>query len=323
MGIARYLGAAVALLVLGVGSVHAEEWDLASAYPPSNPITAETIRFAERVSEASGGELEITVHTSASLLPLNQIKRAVQIGDVEAGEIVLVVLENEDPVFGVDMVPFVVTTMEDARKLWEASKPIIEDRLAAQGVRLLYSAPWPPQGLYAPRPIDKVEDLAGLKFRSYGPSAARFGQLLDLTVTNVAFAELSEALATGRVNAMMTSAQTGVDARVWETPLKYFYDLQAWIPKSGVLINEEAFQALSAENQKVVLEAAAQSEEAAWEEAIKVSEEAKSTLSENGVTVAAPSAELTEDLKKLGLQLLEGWEERADEDSRALLEPFK
>ncbi|MCO5145044.1 MAG: TRAP transporter substrate-binding protein [Aquamicrobium sp.] len=319
----KYLGCAAFAATMTVTTAYAEQWDLAAAYPASNPITAETIRFAEKVGEATGGELTIVVHPSASLLPLAQIKRGVQTGDIEAGEIILVALENEDPLYGLDNVPFVVTGIDDARKLWDASRPMLEERFAKQGMRLIYAAPWPPQGLYTPRPAEKVEDLAGLKFRSYGPSAARFGELLNLTVTNVAFAELSEALATGRVDAMMTSAQTGVDAHVWETPLKYFYDLQAWIPKSGVFVNEEAFQKLTPETQKTVLDLAAEAEAATWERVVTLSDETKKTLTEHGLTVAEPSAELAEGLRKVGLDLLAGWEERADEETRALLAPFK
>ncbi len=319
----KLLGIAVIAAGLATASARAEQWDLAAAYPVSNPITAETIKFADKVEEATNGELTIVVHPSASLLPLAQIKRGVQMGDIEAGEIILVVLENEDPLFGVDNVPFVVTGFDDAFKLWEASRPLLEKRFAEQGIRLLYSAPWPPQGLYTPRAIETVEDLAGLKFRSYGPSAARFGDMLNLTVTNVAFAELSEALATGRVDAMMTSAQTGVDAQVWETPLTHFYDLQAWIPKSAIFVNEEAFQALSPETQEVVLDLAAEAEEASWKAVVEVAETSKKTLAERGIDVAEPSAELAEGLRKVGLDLLAGWEERADEDTRALLAPFK
>lgn len=323
MKLRQLLGAVALIATCAATTVRAEQWDLAAAYPISNPITAETIRFAEKVGSATNGDLTIVVHPSGSLLPLAQIKRGVQTGDVEAGEIILVVLENEDPIFGVDNVPFVVTGMDQARQLWDASRPILSERFAKQGIRLLYAAPWPPQGLYTPRPVEKVEDLAGLKFRSYGPSAARFGDLLKLTVTNVAFAELSEALATGRVDAMMTSSQTGVDAHVWETPLKYFYDLQAWIPKSGVFVNEEAFQALSPAHQQAVLDLAAEAEAASWAAVVDVAQKAKVTLTENGVTVAEPSAELAEGLRRVGLDLLAGWEERADEETRALLTPFK
>lgn len=319
----RFFGAAAFAAGLAINAAQAEQWDLAAAYPASNPITAETIRFAEKVGEATDGELTIVVHPSASLLPLAQIKRGVQNGDVDAGEIILVVLENEDPIYGVDNVPFVVTGMDDARKLWEASKPILEERFASQGMRLLYAAPWPPQGLYTPRPVEKVEDLAGLKFRSYGPSAARFGELLNLTVTNVAFAELSEALATGRVDAMMTSSQTGVDSHVWETPLRYFYDLQAWIPKSGIFVNESAFQRLSPETRQTVIKLAAEAEAASWEAVLGVAETSKKTLAEHGVMVTEPSADLAQGLRKIGLELLADWEAGADEETRALLAPFK
>src|SRR3546814_9557070 len=81
-------------------------------------------------------------------------------------------LLNEDPMYGVDAVPFLATTYEESAKLWEAQKPFVEARLAKQGLRLLYIVPWPGQGFYTKKPIESLADLQGVKFRTYNAATA-------------------------------------------------------------------------------------------------------------------------------------------------------
>lgn len=307
-----------------VSTAQAEQkWNLATAFPDGNALTKLAYAFAEGVEAATDGEIKITVHSSGSLFPLAQIKRAVQTGDVEIGETPFQLMENEAAIFGLDNVPFAVVGVESAKKLWAATRPMIEERLMAQGIRVLYAVPWPAQGLYAIKPIESGADLAGLKFRSHGPSTARFGEMLNVPVTTVLGAELGEALATGRVEAMLTSAQTGVDTRIWETPVKYFYDLQAWVPKEALLMNEEVFQGLSEPLQAAILETASAMEAKGWEDISTIQENAKATLAANGMIVSDPSPKLVDDLTAIGRAIIEDWKGRATEDEKALYTPFE
>ena len=52
--------------------------------------------FANDVKAATGGKLQITVHPNASLFKAPEIKRAVQTGQAQMGEILLSIHENED-----------------------------------------------------------------------------------------------------------------------------------------------------------------------------------------------------------------------------------
>src|SRR5215216_5681688 len=113
------------------------KWNLPAAYPADNPHTENLVAFAKDVEAATGGKLQIAVHAGASLFKAPDIKRAVQTGQAQMGELLLSIHENEDSVFGIDVVPFVATSFPEAMKLYKASKGAIEKKLAAQGIMLL------------------------------------------------------------------------------------------------------------------------------------------------------------------------------------------
>src|ERR1700704_2311013 len=145
------------------------QWDMPTPYAATNFHTENVMQFAADVDKATHGKLKITVHSNASLFKATEIKRAVQGGQAQVGEILISGYSNEDPVFGVDSVPFLATSYADAAKLWKASKKALEDRFAKQGMMVLFSVPWPPQGIYSPKPITSVADMKGLKMRTYPP----------------------------------------------------------------------------------------------------------------------------------------------------------
>lgn len=319
----------VSIAVAGAVSVLAstaafaqEKWDLPAGYPPGNFHSQNLEQFADDVRTATDGKLDITVHSGASLFKVPEIKRAVQTGQAQIGELLMVVLENEDPIFGIDNVPFLATSFDDARRLAEAQRPFVEKRLADQGMRLLYWVPWPPQGFYSPKPLETIEDLAGLKFRSYGPSAARLGELAGMQVTTVQAAELSQAFATGRVNAMISSGSTGYDSKLWEH-VTHFYDVQAWLPKNMIIVNEQAWQGLDEQTRAAVTQAAAGSEARGWAESERLTNFYLEEFRKNGMTVSVPSEALKAGFREIGEELQADWAARAGADGEALLAAYR
>src|SRR4029079_13767386 len=232
------------------------KWNLPAAYPPDNPHSENLALFAKDVAEATGGKLQITVHAGASLFKAPEIKRAVQTGQAQIGEVLISLHENEDPIYGVDVIPFLATSYPQSMKLWKASKPAIEKKLAAQGLMLLFAVPWAPQGIYAKKEINSIEDMKGLKWRAYNVGTARIGELVGAQVVTVQAADLAQALATGVVNSFITSAATGYERKSWET-MRRFYDTQAWIPKNVTCVNKAALDKLPKAEQDAVLKAAA------------------------------------------------------------------
>jgi TRAP-type C4-dicarboxylate transport system substrate-binding protein len=297
-------------------------WDMPTAYPPSNYHTENIAQFAADVDKATGGKLKITVHNNASLFKANEIKRAVQSGQAQIGEILLSGYANEDPLYGLDSVPFLATSFADAEKLWKSSRKSIEDHFAKQGLKVLYAVPWPPQGIYSSKPLNTIADMKGLKMRTYNPATSRIAELAGAQPVTIQAAELAQAMATGAVNANMTSAATGYDAKSWEQ-VKNFYDAQAWLPKNVVFVNQKAFDALDKAEQAAVLKAAAEAEARGWKVAKEKTEWYVDQLKKNGMTVAPPSPALTADLKKIGETMTSEWVKQAGAEGQSIVDAYK
>ncbi|HVL56734.1 MAG TPA: TRAP transporter substrate-binding protein [Burkholderiaceae bacterium] len=312
-----------AAFAMAAGAAHAQaKWDLPAAYPASNFHTENLVQFATDVEKASGGKLRITVHPNASLFKAPEIKRAVQGGQAQIGEILLVNFANEDPLFEVDGIPFLATGYQDAKKLYKAQRPYLEKKLASQGMMLLYAVAWPPQGIYTNRTLNSAADMKGLKWRAYSPATAKIAELVGAQPVTVQAAELTQAMATGVVDSYMSSGSTGYDTKTFEH-IKRFYDTQAWLPKNAVIVNKRAFDALDKATQDALLKAAADAETRGW----KLSEEKTAwyleQLKKNGMAVVAPPPQLKTDLQKVGDQMLNDWLKKAGSDGKALVDSFK
>ncbi|MFC3147021.1 TRAP transporter substrate-binding protein [Piscinibacterium candidicorallinum] len=297
------------------------KWDLPSAYPASNFHTENLTQFAADVNKATAGKLVITVHNNASLFKAPEIKRAVQSGQAQAGEILMANFQNEWQVWGLDGVPFLADSYDEAAKLWRVQKPAIEKKLGEQGMMLLYSIPWPPQGIYSKKPLNSAADLKGIKWRAYSPATARIAELVGAQPVTVQAAELSQAMATGVVESYMSSGATGYDTKTFEH-LKFWYDTQAWLPKNAVIMNKKAFDALDKPTQAALLKAAADAETRGWALSRQKNGEYLDLLRKAGMTIAPPSAALKTDMKKVGDTMLKEWIEKAGPEGKALVDAF-
>jgi TRAP-type transport system periplasmic protein len=297
------------------------KWDLPAAYPATNFHSENLAQFASDVDKATGGKLKITVHANGSLFKAPEIKRAVQGGQAQAGEILLANFQNEWQLFGADGLPFLADSYEQSMKLYKAQKPFLEKKLAEQGMALLYSVAWPPQGIYVKKPIASGADLKGVKWRAYSPATARIAELVGAQPVTVQAAELSQAMATGVIESYMSSGSTGMDTKTYEH-IKYFYDTQAWLPKNAVIVNKAALDALDAPTRQALLKAAADAEVRGLAASKKTNTESLEKLKANGMNIVAPSAALKADMKKVGDVMLKEWLEKAGPEGKALIDAF-
>ena len=309
-------------LAFASSAVAQTKWNLPAAYPADNPHSENLVQFAKDVEAATGGKLQIQVHANASLFKAPEIKRAVATGQAQMGEILLSLHENEDPVFGIDVVPFLAVSFPDAMKLYKASKAAIEKKLAAQGIMLLMAVPWAPQGIYAKKDLNAIEDMKGLKWRAYNVGTARIGELVGAQSVTIQAAELPQALATGVVNSFMSSGGTGYDSKVWES-LDHFYDTQAWIPKNYTLVNKAAFDALPKDQQEAILKAAATAEARGWKAWEDKANWYLDQLKAKGMKVQAPSPALKSGFQKVGEQLTADWLKKAGAEGQGIVDAYK
>jgi TRAP-type C4-dicarboxylate transport system substrate-binding protein len=298
------------------------KWSLPTAYPADNFHSENLSAFAKDLVDVTGGKLAITVYPNASLFPATSIKSAVRIGQAQIGEVLISLHDNEDAVFGVDVVPFLAASFDDARKLWAASRPVIERKFAAQGLMVLFAVPWPPQGIYAKKEINSLADMKGLSWRVYNSGTQRIAQIVDAYPVTIQAADLRQALATGLINALMTSGATGYDTKVWES-MSYFYDTQAWIPKNVTFVNKAAFDQLDKPTQDAMLRVAAAAEARGWWRSQDKTKWYLEQLSANGLKVLPPSSALKTGLQQIGERLTGEWVVKAGPDGQAVIDAYK
>jgi TRAP-type C4-dicarboxylate transport system substrate-binding protein len=316
------LGALTAALMAGTSALAAEKWDLPMAYPESNFHTETGKAFAACVKDKTGGELEIVIHSNGSLFKGNEIKRAVQTGQAPIGERLLSAHENENAVFGFDAVPFLATSYDESKKLWEAAKPTMKELLEGQNLVLLYSIPWPPQGIYTKKDINSAADMQGVKFRSYNAATARLAELMGAVPVQIEAAELSQALATGVAESFISSGSTGYDSKVWEQ-LDHWYDTQAWLPRNYVFVNKQAWDDLSDDTRKALEACGEMAAEQGTAKSQELADWYKEQLTAHGMKVIPPSDQLKQDLQKIGETMTEEWLQNAGDEGKAIVEAYR
>ena len=318
----NWLAGAALAASAAVAPAPAATWDMPTGYPNGVFHTENAKQFADDVKRATQGAVEIRVRAGATMMKLPEIKKAVAEGKVPIGEILLSVHAAENPVFGVDSIPFLAASYDEAKRLWAASRAATEAALKRQGIALLYAVPWPPQGIYTKKALAALDDLKGVKFRAYNPLTTRLAQLVGASPTTIEAADVPKAFAEGRIEAMISSASSGAHGKSWEY-LSHYYATQAWLPKNAVIVNIAAWEKLDAAAQKAIGEAARAAEARGLAASIAEDETRKDVLRRNGVKVEKPSAALQDAFKKIGADMAAEWSKAAGAEGEAILKAYR
>ena len=299
-----------------------EKWDMPMAYSGSNFHSVTGAEFAKCVTTGTGGDIEITTHPGGSLFAGADIKRAIQTGQVPIGERLLSGHQNESAVFGWDSVPFLVSSFDEHDKLYAVAKPEVEKVLADQNLTLLYSVPWPPQGLYFRDEVQTMDDMKGVKFRSYNNATSRLAELTGMLPVTIEAAEISQAFATGVADSMVSSGATGYDRKVWES-LNYFYTVDAWLPRNYIMVNSSVWDGVSDSNKNVIQACADMAEYAGTWRAKEYTGFTMAGLAAGGMTVEPVNDAVMAGLKEVGATMTAEWLEAAGDTGAAIVDGFK
>jgi TRAP-type C4-dicarboxylate transport system substrate-binding protein len=312
----------LAVALIASTAAFADKWNMPVRSNERNYFTRNIMQFADEVKKVTDGKVEIVIHPEDSLTKQPEVKRAVQTGQVQIGELLMSIHSNENAVFGVDAVPFMATNNEENRKLLTAARPFIEDRLKKQGMRLLFVVPWPPNSFYAGKEINSTADYKGVKFRAFNPVTGRLAELMGAIPVTVQQSEVPQAFSTGVIQAMITSPATGVDTQAWDF-VKYFYEVKAMAPWNIVVVNERVLSRLDQKTQDAVLAASKAAEERGWKLQAEETGKLVDTLKSKGMEVRQPSPALMTELKKIGDQLIAEWSKAAGEDGQKILDQYR
>lgn len=321
MKLTKSLVAVAALTTLSFGAVAQTNWNMATPYSEAEFHTKNIQQFVADVNKMSSGDLTIKVHSAQSLFKHPEIPRAVRTGQVEIGETLMANLSNQSPVFQVDAIPFLATGYASAKKLWQGQRPFVEKYLQDNGMRLIYVTPWPGQGFYTKKEINKVADLAGVKFRTYNAPTEKMANLMKAVPTTVEAVEIPQAFTAGIVDAMVTSAATGVTYEAWAFA-NYYYDLQAWLPKNMIYVNEAAFKRLSPKAQQALIEAGKAAEERGWKMSEEISAKTTGTIKEK-MQYRQANETLTKELAQIGDVMSAEWAQAVGADASQILAPLR
>ncbi len=309
------------LLCFAAPALAAQKWDMPLAYPASNFQSVTAKAFGECVRQATAGEIDIVTHPGGSLFKGNDIKRAVQTGQTPIGERLMSAHENENPLFGLDSVPFLTKSYEDSEKLWQAGRPELDKVLDAQGLVLLYSVPWPPQGLYFKKDVKSAADMAGVKVRSYNNSTGLLAELSGMVPVQIEASEITEALITGVIESLITSAVTGQDSKAWEQ-LSHFYKVNAWQPRNYVIVNKDAWSGLEGKTRTAFRDCAVKAEFSGVVMSKNANGKALKDLAGHGMKVLDPSEKLAGEMRKFGEKMTADWKAKAGAAGEAVLSAY-
>lgn len=297
-------------------------WDMPTPYAPREFHTLNIQQFVDDVKQASGGQLLVNVHPNGALIRHADILRAVSTGQVSIAEFYPGTFGNEEAVFDADALPFLTASYDEAWKLYQVQKPVLEKIFQKRGLRLLYAVPWPPQGIFTKNALKSVEDFKGAKFRTYSPLQSRFVELLGASPTVIQPAEVPQAFATGAISMMMTAATTGVATKAWEY-LGHLYLTNAWIPKNAVVVNARSFQRLPEPQRKALVDAAAAAERRGWEMSRNREKESNEILAKNGLALHQPDPAMMAEFKRVGGIVADEWLKKAGPDGAAILKAYR
>ncbi|NLL37173.1 MAG: TRAP transporter substrate-binding protein [Fretibacterium sp.] len=300
------------------------EWIAYSTWPESNHHTIGLKEFAQRVEEATGGRVKMTVHSGGALgYKGTEILSVVRDNLVQVSDMSLGNVAGEEPVFGITTLPFMLQDMQEGYTLNQLARDGYNDLLSKKwGQIILYTAPWPMAGFWTQKEIRVIEDLKGTKMRTYDRNTGLVVSALGGTPYPLPFADVYSSLATGAINSCLTSTPTAVDAKFWEV-LKYYTPTSVAMTQDAVTINLNVFNKLPEDLQKIVLSVGEEMQKKMWEEVgPKLDKTMEDLCVKKGIIVTQPSEEFIAALYNQTKDIREDWLKNAPEEAKKIYADF-
>ena len=313
-----------ALLVSGYAHSQSVSMDFSNEYNASSIHAQGDAYFIDKLAELTDGDMDITLHTGGSLgFNSGDHFYGVADGAVEIADTLSGTMSGIDSLFLLSSLPFIVDDVADARRLYDIAKPYYEEVFADNNQVLLYASPWPPSGIWSEDEVASQDDLESLKIRTFDRNGTETFRNVGASPVSLSWADVVPQLATGGIEAVLTSAEAGANASFWEHQ-NYFAGVQYAIPLNMVHMNRDAFESLTDAQQDAVMEAASLTDQHNWEAVETRTEENYQTLSEHDVVISDPvSDELLTPLKEAASGVVESWLENTGDDGESILSEFR
>jgi TRAP-type C4-dicarboxylate transport system substrate-binding protein len=322
---ARFSTAAALIVTLSVpAGAQVVTLDLINEYPATSISGEADTFFAAAVERRSGGRVTIRPIPDAQsgLRSRDQLK-AVTEGRFAMATTVGGTLGEESPVFLMSSLPFVTPTMEDARALYAAAKPLYETLFAERKQKLLYVVPWPPSGIWSAAPVNNIGALKALKIRTYDNTGTEVLAKVATTATLVSFTDLNAKLEAGEMNAVLSSGDGGAGRQLWKY-LRNFSDVGYAAPLSFASISLVAWESLDDAGRAALSDAAHETTEQQWAALANRLSENYARMRQNGVTIDdKPPADVMAALRAAADTTITDWLTRAGPEAQRVLKEFR
>ncbi|MEO3415653.1 TRAP transporter substrate-binding protein [Roseovarius sp. CAU 1744] len=291
---------ALGALAIAVGTVLpalAEDWDMPLPWPDGNFHTKNAMTFAEEVAKVTEGRVNITVHPGGSLgFKGPEMLGVIRDGLAPIGDVYLSQQVGEEPILGIESIPYLVSGYDELRDLHEHFRPVVEEVAARHNQKVLYIVPWPAPGIFTKNEASTLDDLSGIKIRTYSKSTTELFDAIGMTAVQLPWGEVVPSLAAGTIDGVTTSASSGVDGKFWEF-LNYFYPTGHVWSSDAITVNLDAWNGLSEEDRAAIEEAAARLEPEFWEVSRAEDAAKMKVLADNGMNIVEVSQEMLAEMK--------------------------
>ncbi|MCA2012122.1 TRAP transporter substrate-binding protein [Cereibacter sphaeroides] len=316
---------ASAVLVAGLMPAHAQQvrWDMATEYGESTMLGQTQLAFSQKLAELSNGEIEITNHFGGSIGfgSLEQFDAVgeglLPIASTSVGQVAGI-----EPIFLLPSLPFLAADTDASHLLWEVARPAYEEAFARNNQVLLFGVPFTPAGIWADMPILSPADLDSLIVRAWDASGTQTLQQAGAHAVQMGWADVPAQLATGGIQAVLTSADGGASANFWEF-LDNFTAINYSQSVNMIHVNRDEWDALSDEQRAWVLEAAEFAETQGWEQLRTRIDELYVQMEGHGMTITREiSPEFASQLRAAGEVVYTDWLQRVGPAGQEVLDAF-
>lgn len=319
------VGSSLALMACSSAPVQVQQsWTLANEYPATSLPGEADAMFAELVTRKTHGQITIAVSPDAKLGYKSRDQlRAVAEDKVTMADSFGGAIGAVDPVFALSSLPFVATSLEESRALFDVARALYEAAFARQNQVLLFVTPWPASGLWSKAPVTTVADVAKLSVRTYDNTGVAVFSRLGAKAKLVSFADVAPLLVSGDINAVLSSGDGGAGRKLWEY-LPAFTEIGYAVPLSFTTVNLDRWNALSPALRRQVLSAAKETQEHVWHALEGRVAKNYERMRANGMTITSPiPAALRGPLRAAGLAEAEAWKSQAGPEAAKVLQQFR
>ncbi|MCC6304311.1 MAG: TRAP transporter substrate-binding protein [Rhodobacteraceae bacterium] len=280
--------------------------------------------FADLVAERSGGRIKITIHYGGAIgFKSREHLDMVGSGAVELADTPIHFHGGTNPLLEIGSLPFITATADDAYRLYGMLQDDYVEVLGKLNQVPIAAAPWTPVGFWSNMPFTKPEDLHGWTVRVYDINGQITLKEAGANPVTMAWTEVVPALTTHAIDGVLTSADAGANAEMWQY-LKHYTEVGYGWQWNLIHMNLDTWNSLPPDLQEIVRDAGREVTERAFTDIKDKLTQSYDKLRANGVTVVTElDPALREFLLKAAKPAEDRWLERMGPAGAEILDAYR